>query len=510
MSGRIRWSIRGLPLLLMSVLLILVSCTANQAIPAEVSKYSQDWPLANYNYSNTRATTDSNIRSTNIKNIGTLWTLPILGVSAFGAAATNPIIAGNTAYFQDLKNNVFAVDLAKGTILWQKLFDTVNIGPNGIAVGYGKVFASADPYNFVALDANNGSELWRTKVSDVNSVGTDIQPVVYDGKVYLATVPGTGYTDFYAGGGIGMIYALDQATGKIVWSFSTVDSADIWGNKAVNSGGGCWFPPAIDTKTNTMYWGVSNPAPFPGTTDFPNGTSRPGSNFYTDSLLSLDAKTGKLNWYTQVLSHDLFDHDLQLSPILATASINGKKQDIILCAGKMGIVYAFNRQTGAILWQTPVGTHQNDNLNTLPADQTTTVYPGIYGGVETPMALYKDILFVPVVNLSTDFVATAVKGVQPFTDGTGELLAININTGKIVWDKKFNSLNLGGATVINDTVLTSTFDGTLYGYKWDTGNEVWSFKAAGGINAEPAVNKDMILVPVGMGDTPVLMALKLK
>ena len=71
------------------------------------------------------------------------------------------------------------------------------------------------------------------------------------------------------------------------------------GQPTVNSGGGAWYPPAIDTTTGTMYWGIGNPAPFPGATGYPLGSSRPGPDLYTDSTVALDAATGALRWYSQ-------------------------------------------------------------------------------------------------------------------------------------------------------------------------------------------------------------------
>ena len=480
------------------------------AIPPEVTQYAKDWPLPNKDYSNSRATTDSTINSGNVNNLGVAWALPLVGQGIFGSASTMPIIMGNTAYVQDLGNNVFAVDLATGKVKWQTLYNDSNIGPNGVAIGWGKVFGSADPFNMVGLDVNTGKELWRTPISAQPTTGTDIQPSLYGGLVYTSTVPGSSAGDFYSGGASGYVYALDQATGKIVWSWNTVDSADIWGNKDVNSGGGCWYPPAVDTKTGNTFWGIANPAPWPGTAQFPNGSSRPGPNLYTDSMVSLNAATGKLNWYTQVYPHDNFDLDFQLSPILTSAKINGIQQDIVIGGGKVGRVVAFNRQTGAILWVAFVGKHQNDQLANIPADNVTSVYPSSLGGIETPMAYANGVLYVPIVNLLSNYVASGSKPGQPFNQGTGELVAIDVATGKILWDNNFPSINVGGATVVNDLVFTGTFDGKMYAFKADTGEQVWSYQASGAINAWPSFAGDYMLLPVGLASPfPALIAFKL-
>jgi len=222
------------------------------------------------------------------------------------------------------------------------------------------------------------------------------------------------------------------------------------------------------------------------------------------------SNTGELKWYTQVYPHDKFDLDFQEPPILASANINGTQQDIVIGAGKVGRVVAFNRNTGAIIWEKFVGTHLNDQLENIPADNITRVYPGFLGGVETPMAYAEGVVYVPLLNLYTEYTATAVSAGQPFSEGTGELVAIEVATGDILWTKTFPSINVGGATVVNDLVFTSTFDGMIYAFKRDTGEQVWSYQAPGSINAWPAFAGDTMVLPIGLSSPfPVLMAFRL-
>jgi len=490
-----------------------VTPTTNKgSAPPEVTQYAKDWPLPNRDYSQTRATNNSSINSGNVNKLGVAWSFNMPGIGAYGGGTSNPIIMGNTVFFQDGKANVFAIDLKTGAVKWQKLYNTDKVvGPNGPAVGYGKIFVAKDLYTIAALDMNTGQELWTNKLSNVATTGIDIQPSVYDGLVYVSTVPGTGDI-FYAAGGMGIIYALDEKTGQIKWQFNTVYPDNLWGHPEVNSGGGAWYSPAVDVNTGMTFWGIGNPAPFPGTDAWPNGSSRPGSNLYTDSMVVLDHNDGKLKWFTQVVPHDLVDHDFQIAPILGTVSINGgKSQEAVFGSGKMGTVYAFNRETGAILWDVPVGEHnQTKELDVLPPG-TTTVLPGVLGGVETPMALGDNgVLYVPVVDLSSDWTPTKFDASTfDFSKGKGELVAVDVNTGKILWNKLFNSLNVGAATVVNDLVFTATYDGMIYAFNRNTGEQVWSYQAPAGINGWPAVVGDTIIWPAGVGGTPSLIALKL-
>ena len=145
----------------------------------------------------------------------------------------------------------------------------------------------------------------------------------------------------------------------------------------------------IQIAGRRWWWEVKYPNQGVTTTnELHNGSSRPGPNLYTNSLIALDHKTSKLLWYNQVKPHDLFNLDFQISPMLATIKVNGQDKAIVIGSGKLGVVYAFDQETGKTLWSTPIGLHQNDDLQELPLDKdaTTWVAPGAWGGVEAPMA----------------------------------------------------------------------------------------------------------------------------
>ncbi len=234
---------------------------ANPAIPPEVVTYANDWPLPNFDYNNTRATMHSPINSTTVTDLKLAWSRNITGTNPFGGAQSNPIIMGDTVYFQDGRANVSAIDLRTGAVRWRsEPTSELVLGPNGPAVGWGKVFFAGGVYTMTAVNATTGSEIWSTRLSNVATTGIDIQPAVYDGLVYASTVPGIGDID-YAPGGIGMITALDQETGEVVWNISTVDSPDLWGHPEINSGGGCWYTPSIDPATGIMFWVPGTPHP---------------------------------------------------------------------------------------------------------------------------------------------------------------------------------------------------------------------------------------------------------
>lgn len=500
-----KWIIMYLAIALVTYGLVYYFVIAKKtSVPLKISEVNSDWPVANQNFSNTRSAVGSSINSNNVVKLAPEWSFPIAGISEWGAATTNPIIVGNIIYFQDLESNVYAVDFATGKQLWIKKYNLPISGPNGVAVKDDRIYAQKGHYEIVALDLK-GNVLWNKKISENQNAGIDIQLTAYGNLVYASTVPGISNVNFYKGGAIGVIYALDAATGATKWTFDTVDTKDIWGNPKVNSGGGAWYPPAIDTTTNTMFWGIGNAGPWPGTTEFPNGSSRLGPNLYTSSIVALNLMDGKFNWYNQVAPHDLFDYDFQISPILA----NVNNRDIVIGAGKMGKVVAFDRKTGQVIWSTPVGIHLNDTLTKLPPG-VTQVAPSPLGGVETNLAYSNGIVFAPVIDMTVSYTPTEfVASTFDLAKGKGELVALDAANGKILWTNKFDSINVGAATIVNDLVFTATYDGKIYAFDVKTGAEAWTYQAPGGINGWPAVKEDTIIFPVGLGKTPQLLSFKI-
>jgi outer membrane protein assembly factor BamB len=406
-------------------------------------------------------------------------------------------------YLQGGTGTVVAVDRKSGNVRWTSKATGFNIGPFGVAVGDGRVYAMNGSRGVVAFDARNGEEIWTRTLTPNASTGIDVQPQVFDGKVFVSTVP-VSLGGIYTPGDHGVVYALDARNGKVVWQFDTVDSADLWGNPAVNSGGGAWYPPAIDAQRGVAYVGIANPAPFPGTPEFPNGTSRPGPNLYTDSLVALDLTDGKLRWYHQVTPHDIFDRD-QVHAM--TARLEGGT-DVVVSAGKSGVVVGLDPEDGSVLWSTEVGRHNNDDLRELAGP--TVVEPGTYGGVLTPPANADGTIYLPVViapaTLEPD--KTAYFGAE-MGQHPGEIVAIDARTGTEKWSTAVPGDPLGGATVVNDLVFTALLDGTVVALDRDDGKIVWRDKLDGGINGWISAAGDTIMVPVGLSEPPTLVAYSL-
>jgi len=458
--------------------------------PPEWEQNRRSWPSHNYDLANTRATTNTAINSRNVSRLNVKWRFP-LGPTThfFGPFASTPIVVDRVVYLQDLNSNVFALDRENGNVKWRRVLDSRSAGPNGVAYGWGMLFGVTATDAF-ALDARTGATIWSRPLVRSDGEGISIAPQLYDNTVVVSTVP-VNATRAYTGGAMGIVWALDARTGEPRWQFNTVKDGDLWGHPEINSGGGLWYPPAVD-KQGRIFLAVANPAPFSGTPEFPNGSSRPGPNLYTNSLVALDGKTGDLLWYQQALPHDLRDYDLQGSPIIAHTAIGGSTTEIVVVAGKMGKVYAYRADDGAALWEGSVGKHEND-IGPLP-DQPVTVFPGLFGGVLTPMALADGRLFVPWLDAGSAMTATSFPGFPNLAQGRGGLTALDLGTGQVIWERPLPQMAMGAATVANDVVFTSTYDGTAYALDVASGQTLWTATARAGINSFPAIDGNSLLI----------------
>jgi alcohol dehydrogenase (cytochrome c) len=464
--------------------------------------------------SNSRYVAGGPIDSASASKLEPAWELPSEAQSTFGAYAASPVVSGGVVYMQDLESNVAAVDLQSGETLWETKMEEPDQGPNGVTVAEGMVFGATATKAF-ALDAETGEEAWSTELTTVPKEAIDMSPGVHDGMVYVSTVP-TDVTAEYNGGIAGVLWALDAKTGAKRWHFDTVPKG-LWSKKyrKINAGGGAWYAPSFDEEGG-MYIGTGNPVPFPGAEGLPWGKSRPGPDPYTDSLVKLDAKTGKLDWAWQATPHDLYDWDFQDPPILA--KVGGR--ELAIGAGKGGIVAAVDAKTGKLVWKIPVGKHNGHDQDGLLAMRgelaklpkgPTEIYPGILGGVIAPMAASKTTLFVPVV----DHPAIVENG-ESIGEGeeiAGEMVAIDLETGKELWKESYESPAFGAPVAVNDMVFFATFDGAVHGLSAKSGEEVWTGELPAGSNSGMTASGDTLIVPAGIptaeGQTPALTAFRL-
>ena len=483
---------------------------SNSAATSNSSASSGSWGYPNADIANTRDAANSAISSSNVAELKPAWTFKLTGpaassVTGYGSLAATPVVQNGVVYLQDLHADVYALNLGTGTLKWRYQVNskvTSTLGPNGVDVANGRVFGDS-PTSAFALSAATGKVIWIRTLPNGLQGTFGIQPQVADGRVYLATQAGT------APGG-GVLLALSASTGRLLWTFNTL----LKGDPDVQRAGGAWETPLISSDGSVTY-GVGNPYQ-----SVASAISNPSRLLYTDSDVNLDAATGKLRWYYQAVPDDFKDFDMQASPI--SASING--ESVVLDAGKMGYVYAMDARTGTLIWKTPVGEHNghdNDSLealsHTISLSVPFTILPGSLGGVLTNMALAGNTLYVVVCDVPytvTNLNQTLGIDVPTNSIPTGEVEALNLVTGDVEWDTKVPQMPLGAATVSNDLVFTTLYNGTLIALNRNTGAIVYRRTLPTSTNAPIAIAGDTVLIPAGgptlgtTGGDPQLVALK--
>lgn len=275
----------------------------------------------------------------------------------------NPIIVNNVLYGRNPNYNVFALQADNGEPLWQYQPDKAHVGLSFMrGLSYwqnshgqqARIFVTTSHY-LTALDANTGmpvSDFGKNGHIDLRAgLGRDVDKIA----VY-APSPGVIFKDLIImgsavnetrGAAPGDIRAYHVLTGELVWSFHTIPHPgefgyDSWPEDYWLSGGGAnaWAGLSVDHERGVVYAPTGSAAP-----DF-DGSSRHGSNLFANTLLALDAATGKRLWHYQTVHHDLWDRDLSSAPTLATLTIDGRSVDVVVQASKQGVLYVLNRDTG--------------------------------------------------------------------------------------------------------------------------------------------------------------------
>jgi outer membrane protein assembly factor BamB len=466
------------------------------------------WTLPGGNLANTRDVA-SPITSSDVATLGVAWCVPVESTGVTHAAGlangytTTPVVVNGVVYTQDQESNVMAIRLATGKVLWTHNYNSLNGGPDGVNVVGGTVYAATDSAA-VALSAATGRQLWSRTLIGNDREGIDMTPGYNHGTVYVSTVPVNPNKGQYLGGAKSTLWALNAATGAPEWSWDEVQN--LWGHPGLNSGGGLWDPPSFDRHGN-IYIGIANPGPIGQggwPSGYPWGTSRPGPDLYTDSVVKL-SPAGKLLWYYQLTPHDLFDWDLQNSPVLTTAH----GQPVVIDGGKAGILIELSAQTGKPLWKLPVGVHRGPGdaglltenarpASPIPLPAEFSLEPGVFGGVESQLATNGSATFAAVNNLA---VPLTVKGVTESSQAfraaipraTGEMIAVNQDTGKVEWDDHLPSSPYGAAAVTNNVVFTTTYSGHLYAFNAATGAILLNRPLSAGSNAPVTIDGEYVI-----------------
>jgi outer membrane protein assembly factor BamB/cytochrome c5 len=478
----------------------------------------KSWALPNGDQYNHRVA-NSEIDSENVHELGVAWTLPVtatlkdsyIPAAKYGYFASTPVVDENgVVYLQDADSNVFAVDLETGQQIWKQEYDLPNEGPNGVTYVNDVVYGCTSMFCF-ALDPQTGEEIWKTErltiteseakaeIPKAEAAGAEVDtsqgitakgqginfaPQVHNGRVFVST------SGQITGG---EAIALDATSGDVIWRTNETKNPEDRAVGGIAGTGGSWNAPAIGPD-GTVFMGIGNPYRSDN-----QAIETPTELLYNDSTIALDPESGKVEWYMQAVPNDFYDWDMQISPVFSEET--GK--DIVLDAGKMGFVYAIDPKSGEQLWKTSVGKHNGHDEDSKlalegkyhPPGYPYNVYPGIFGGVETNMAVDEGVAYVATVNgyqIRKD-PNSFLGGTQSFASSTGAMAAIEVASGKKLWEVDLDSMPLGAATVSNDLVFTTLYDGTVVGLSRRSGQVVWEEQLPSGSNSPLVVEGDTLI-----------------
>ena len=455
---------------------------------------ANDWPLPGRTYKNWRY---SPLTQIDTANVATLVPVKIVHTGVFESFETTPIVVDGIMYLTtpvvEGRMKIMALDAATGTSLWTTTYPLgrfkICCGPNnrGPALGYGNVYVLTLDDKLVALDARTGRERWETRVADP-SVGysESMAPQVVAGTVIIGSAGGEWALR-------GFVAAYDAQTGKQRWRWYATDPKTFAGDSWRGGGGMVWTTPAIDPQLGLVIFSTGNPNP-----DL-SGINRKGDNLYTDSIVALDVRTGKLRWYYQEVKHDQWDYDATSNVVLFDARVNGRTIPAAGQAGKTGWSYIVNREDGALIRRSQPFVLQNKNMFSVKA-----VLPGANGGSEWSPPAYSPqtgSMYVLGINQLMDFTISSAKdapgmmhtgsvftNVQKPKIQTGTFTAIDVDTGRIAWQHTTPAPMIGGAmTTAGGLVFAGQASGAFNAYDAKTGAQLWSYTFVGGVDA-PAIS----------------------
>jgi alcohol dehydrogenase (cytochrome c) len=510
------------------------------------AKDGSNFLATNDNYAQTRFYPNDQINRNNVAHLHPAW---IFTTEVKESLETSPIIVNGVMYVTTSFSHVYALDAKTGEQIWHfkpKLgpITTFCCGPNnrGVAVYGDKVYVATLDSKLYALDAKSGDVVWQVQIADPEKGYSEtMAPTAVDGKILIGTNGGE-----Y--GIRGFVRAYDAKDGKLIWNFDTIPehSTGVWATKdptgrdlhrdiaaekaelAKNGdpyktlGGGVWQNPSVDLATKRVYFSVGNPSP-----DL-FGAIRPGDNLYTDSLVSLDLDTGKVVCHFQYVPHDVWDLDAVSPTVLVEAADkDGKMVPAVMEAGKTGYVYVNNRKDCSLIRFSEPMVSQKDRWTlptpTKPLDpKSARMFPGANGGVEwSPMATDPGQNLAYAINLEQEMTYTVAEEAYPdgklwlggaFTNvpggiQTGNITAVNYNTGKIAWQVKTPQPMIGGIlATAGGLVFTCEGNGWFKAYDSSSGKQLWQFMAGAGVNAPPSSyvvdGKQYIVVGAG-GNTQI-------
>jgi quinohemoprotein ethanol dehydrogenase len=505
-----------------------------------------DWPTNGGDWYNRRYSPLEEINRDNVENLKGVWRTRLngSGVEPKYSAEAQPIYFEGVLYVSSGANDVFAIDVDTGKILWtyeaklDPAISTVCCGwtSRGVGLGDGKVYAGQLDGKLVALDQVTGKVAWSIQAERWEEGFTiTTAPLYYDGLV----ITGFAGAEF---GVRGRVKAYDAKDGSLVWTFYTIPGPgepghETWAqdNEIWRTGGATvWHTPALDPELGLIYFSTGNAGP-----DF-NGAVRPGDNLFSASIVAVDVRTGEYRWHFQEVHHDLWDYDAPNPVVLFDLDYGGVPRKGLAQAGKTGWVYILDRTNGepligieerpvpqeprqatAATQPFPIGDAfvplsmdiAPEGFELVERGGIFTPYwtdyvlakPGLRGGANWPPSsvdIETGYIYVCAADSASAFRAWDISDELPpegefYIGGNfgtnpmpifGVFAALDLRTNKLVWQQHWPERCLSGSVATaGGLVFIGRNDGRFTALDAATGAKRWEFQTGAGVNAPASV-----------------------
>ena len=484
-----------------------------------------NWLMNHRTYDAQRYSPLDQINKTNIKNLKLAYSVAIGGTSTNENLQSTPLAEDGFLYVTDMWGVLYKIDARSGDvgrIVWR--MDPGQEKPpltnRGAALwGNFVITVASYPPRVIATNKDTGKVVWDTNMADGQAdVQLTAAPLAVKDKIIVGASGGDrGVRDWIAG--------LDAATGKIAWRKYTIPApgepgSETWKDKnnAWKTGGGAmWVTGSYDPATNQVLWGTGNPVPWS------DPYYRPGDNLYTNSLISWDPDSGKMNWYYQYTPGDMWDYDEEGSHILIDGSVAGQPRKLVTHAARNGFLYSLERANGQtvlakpyvskITWTKgidqktgkPVDYDPNKDVQNYSGGQTFTVAnptqklcPSMGGGNNYFPPTYSKktgLLYIPSssmcneVTMDQESIKKGVYFSPTFKNderAESDIVMADPLSGEVKKRAHMPYQNMSGAvSTAGGLVFTAYGDGTMVAYDDTTMEPVWKINVGTGFNAPP-------------------------
>jgi alcohol dehydrogenase (cytochrome c) len=481
--------------------------TPTQAELDAADTATDNWLMYNKGYRGARYSTLTQIDRA---NAGSLKPVCMFQLGELGTFSTGPVMYDGILYVTT-HLGTYAIDATSCKKIWTHSHvaqgPEMNATNRGVAIAGGRVIRGTQDGFLYALDAKTGAPLWVRQVADWSlGEGIGAAPIVLDDIVYVAKAGG----DW---GIRGQMMAFHVSDGSLAWSFDLIPKsgergADTWKTpgSSAHGGGAAWVTYALDRDTGTLFVPVANPGP-----DYKKDM-RQGDNLFTESLVALDAHSGKLKWWYQLRRND--DHDWDTT-VVSLFDSDGRK--LVATAGKQGILHVVSRNDGKLVFKLPVTTLLNQDVPITPEGVRVCPVAGVqWNGAAH--SLSTGLLYVNAIDWCTTFkmgpdpkwVATVpYTGLSngwgtndPTREWSGWINAIDPKTGAMAWRVKWPTPMYAAITpTAGDVLLTGDLSGHFLALDARDGKTLYSFPTggpiAGGVITYEVKGKQYVAVASG-------------